>query len=92
MSLAESVVAEIVGSQLLSITEEMTAMLIRTSYSANIKERWDCSSAILSADGEVVAQAAHSPVHLGGMQGAARALIERSGELQPRPGDIFCLE
>jgi N-methylhydantoinase B len=89
MSLAEPVVTEIIGNQLLSVTEEMTAMLIRSSYSANIKERWDCSSAVLSPHGEVVAQTAHSPVHLGGMQGAVRALVRNWESLDPGPDDVF---
>lgn len=87
--LVDPIAAEILGNHLLSITEEMTAALIHSAYSANIKERWDCSSAILTPEGEVVAQAAHAPLHLGGMLGAARALLRRFPGEDMRPGDVF---
>ncbi len=57
--------------------EEMGAALIRSAYSANIKERHDCSTAIFDADGELVMQAEHIPVHLGSMPDAVAAVIDR---------------
>ncbi len=48
-----------------SVAEEMGAVLMRSSFSPNIKERRDFSCAIFDARGEMVAQAAHIPVHLG---------------------------
>ena len=48
-----------------SIAEEMGVVLMRSSFSPNIKERRDFSCALFDADGEMVAQAAHIPVHLG---------------------------
>jgi N-methylhydantoinase B len=55
--------------------DEMGATLIRSAYSANIKERHDCSTAIFDAGGELVMQAEHIPVHLGSMPDAVAAVL-----------------
>jgi N-methylhydantoinase B len=55
--------------------DEMGATLIRSSYSANIKERHDCSTALFDAKGELVMQAEHIPVHLGSMPDAVAAVL-----------------
>jgi N-methylhydantoinase B len=55
--------------------EEMGAALIRSAYSANIKERRDCSTAIFDPRGELVMQAEHIPVHLGSMPDAVAAVL-----------------
>ncbi len=55
--------------------EEMGATLIRSAYSANIKERHDCSTALFDAAGELVMQAEHIPVHLGSMPDAVAAVL-----------------
>jgi N-methylhydantoinase B len=55
--------------------EEMGAALIRSAYSANIKERRDCSTAIFDPAGELVMQAEHIPVHLGSMPDAVAAVL-----------------
>ncbi len=55
--------------------EEMGAVLIRASHSANIKERHDCSTALFAASGELVMQAEHIPVHLGSMPDAVAAVL-----------------
>ena len=55
--------------------EEMGAALIRSAYSANIKERHDCSTALFDAAGELVMQAEHIPVHLGSMPDAVAAVL-----------------
>jgi N-methylhydantoinase B len=55
--------------------DEMGATLIRSAYSANIKERHDCSTALFDAAGELVMQAEHIPVHLGSMPDAVAAVI-----------------
>jgi N-methylhydantoinase B len=62
--------------------DEMGATLIRSAYSANIKERHDCSTALFGAAGELVMQAEHIPVQLGSMPDAVAAVL---GEEQ-RPG------
>lgn len=67
--------------------DEMGATLIRSAYSANIKERHDCSTALFDADGELVMQAEHIPVHLGSMPDAVAAVL---GEEQ-RPGQSWIL-
>jgi N-methylhydantoinase B len=55
--------------------DEMGASLIRSAYSANIKERHDCSTALFDARGELVMQAEHIPVHLGSMPDAVAAVL-----------------
>jgi N-methylhydantoinase B len=67
--------------------EEMGAALIRSAYSANIKERHDCSTAIFDAKGELVMQAEHIPVHLGSMPDAVAAVLD----FEHRPGDEWIL-
>ncbi len=68
--------------------EEMGTTLMRTAHSPNIKERLDHSCAIFDADGRLVAQAAHIPVHLGSLPRAVEAAIA-AGPLAP--GDIILL-
>ena len=67
--------------------EEMGAALIRSAYSANIKERHDCSTAIFDPSGELVMQAEHIPVHLGSMPDAVAAVLD----LEQRPGEPWIL-
>ena len=64
--------------ELVSAAEEMGATLKQAAFSPNIKERRDYSCAIFSSDGDLLAQAAHIPVHLGSQSEAVRAVI-RSG-------------
>src|SRR4051794_14010454 len=66
--------------------EEMGITLQRVAFSANIKERRDFSCAIFDATGELLAQAAHIPVHLGSMPASVRAVLDRLGPL--RQGEI----
>ncbi len=68
------------------IAEEMGAVLVRSGFSPNITERADCSTALFTATGEVLAQAEHIPVHLGSMPAAVAAAIEACGE-RVGPGD-----
>ncbi len=71
-----------------SIAEEMGAALRHTALSPNIKERADFSCAVFDQDGQLLAQAAHIPVHLGAMPESVRA-VER---LAPwKPGDLAIL-
>jgi N-methylhydantoinase B len=67
--------------------EEMGAVLIRSSHSANIKERRDCSTALFDPGGEMVMQAEHIPVHLGSMPEAVAAVLDR----EQRPGAAWIL-
>lgn len=66
--------------------EEMGYTLQRVAFSANIKERRDFSCAIFWADGQLLAQAAHIPVHLGSMPACVEAVLQRLGPLQA--GDV----
>src|ERR1700733_8138307 len=59
--------------------EEMGITLQRVAFSANIKERRDFSCALFDASGELLAQAAHIPVHLGSMPASVQAVLERLG-------------
>ncbi|MBA3434378.1 MAG: hydantoinase B/oxoprolinase family protein [Actinobacteria bacterium] len=65
---------QVVGSVLRAIAEEMGAVLVRSAFSANIKERRDCSTALFDEDGRMVTQAEHIPVHLGAMPEAVAAI------------------
>jgi N-methylhydantoinase B len=78
---------QVVGSALRSVAEEMGAVLIRSAYSANIKERRDCSTALFDADARMIAQAEHIPVHLGALPDAVAAVRAHD----PRPGELFIL-
>lgn len=86
----DAITAEVVSRRLLSVAEEMGVALIRSAFSANIKERADCSTAIFDAKGRVVAQAQRVPIHLGSMIGAVDAIRERFGEALA-PGDMFAV-
>ncbi|MEO5574762.1 MAG: hydantoinase B/oxoprolinase family protein [Gaiellaceae bacterium] len=78
---------QVVGFALRAVAEEMGAALIRSAFSANIKERRDCSTAIFDAAGRMVAQAEHIPVHLGAMPASVAAVIA----CDPGPDDVFIL-
>ena len=66
---------QVIGSALRAVAEEMGAVLIRSAFSANIKERRDCSTAIFDEAGRMIAQAEHIPVHLGAMPDAVAAAM-----------------
>ena len=78
---------QVLGYALRAVAEEMGAALIRSAFSANIKERRDCSTAIFDAEGRMVAQAEHIPVHLGAMPASVAAVIA----CDPGPDDVFIL-
>jgi N-methylhydantoinase B len=78
---------QVLGSSLRSIAEEMGAVLIRSSFSANIKERRDCSTALFDERGRMIAQAEHIPVHLGALPDAVAAVRGHD----PAPDDVFIL-
>ncbi len=83
----DPVTLQVLGAALRSICEEMGAALVRSAYSANIKERRDCSTALFDRHGTLIAQAEHIPVHLGAMPDAVAAVMEEG----PRAGDTFIL-
>ena len=88
-SAPDAVALEVFSNALLSIAEEMGALLIRTAYSTNIKERHDASTAIFDCTGRLVAQAEHIPIHLGAMLSAIRHVLKRYPASGMRPGDAF---
>lgn len=79
---------EIFQNVLSSIAEEMGMSLIRAGFSPNIKERRDLSCAIFDQKGEMIAHAAHIPVHLGSMSFAVKAILDQKEILE---GDIFII-
>jgi N-methylhydantoinase B len=80
----DPIVLEVMRNQLASVAEDMGIVLRNTSFSPNIKERVDCSAAVFTPDGEMLAQAEHIPVHLGSMPASVRAVINVFGTV-PEP-------
>src|SRR3989454_10479221 len=87
----DAVALEVMAHAFASVAEEMGLVLIHSALSPNIRERRDCSAALFDAQGEMIAQAAHIPVHLGAMADAVAAVRAQSHAPQPRPGEIFLL-
>ena len=87
---ADPVMLEIFNNLFMSIAEQMGVVLQNTAYSVNIKERLDFSCAVFDADGSLVANAPHMPVHLGSMDKSVETVLrENRGKL--RPGDVYAL-
>ena len=78
---------QVIGASLRSIADEMGAVLVRSAFSANIKERRDCSTALFDRRGRMVAQAEHIPVHLGALPDAVAAVLAHD----PAPGEAWIL-
>ncbi|TMI07731.1 hydantoinase B/oxoprolinase family protein [Candidatus Bathyarchaeota archaeon] len=81
---------EILKNSLISIAEEMGVVLRRSSFSPNIKERRDFSCALFTAQGQLVAQAEHIPVHLGAMPYSVQA-VQKEFEDDLSEGDDVIL-
>jgi len=87
---ADPVMLEIFNNLYMSIAEQMGVVLQNTAYSVNIKERLDFSCAVFDADGNLVANAPHMPVHLGSMDRSVETVLrENQGKL--KPGDVYAL-
>jgi 5-oxoprolinase (ATP-hydrolysing) len=84
---ADPVALEIFNNLFMSIAEQMGNILRRTAISTNIKERLDFSCALFDAEGNLVANAPHIPVHLGAMGESVRAVLQAHPEMAP--GDVF---
>jgi N-methylhydantoinase B len=80
---------EVLQKLLLATAEEMGITLIRAAYSPNIKERRDASCAVFDAEGRVIAQAAHIPMHLSSMVDLPRVLADAYPRRSWRPGDMY---
>jgi N-methylhydantoinase B len=85
----DPITVEVIGSALSSITEEMGEALVRASYSTNIKERRDCSTALFDNAGNTLCQAEHIPMHLGSFIGILPHILKRHPVAEMRPGDVF---
>jgi 5-oxoprolinase (ATP-hydrolysing) len=87
---ADPVMLEVFNNLFMSIAEQMGLRLANTAYSVNIKERLDFSCALFDADGNLIANAPHMPVHLGSMGESIRTVIrENRGNI--RAGDVYML-
>src|ERR1700688_2772010 len=82
----DPVTLEVLRNALESIADEMGAVLKRTAFSPNIKERMDASCAVFDAAAQLVAQAEHVPVHLGSMLRSVEATIAAVGTVEE--GDV----
>jgi N-methylhydantoinase B len=83
---ADPITLELYRHRFSGVAEEMGVTLRRTAYSPNIKERLDFSCAIFDAAGNLLAQAAHIPAHLGAMPASVRTVLERMAVWAP--GDV----
>jgi N-methylhydantoinase B len=82
------VTAEVVGNYLLSVAEQVNQTMIKASFSPNIKERQDCSAALLDGRGRLVAQADNNPAHLGSLVFMGEEVLKKYGS-QIRDRDVF---
>jgi 5-oxoprolinase (ATP-hydrolysing) len=87
---ADPVLLELFNNLFMNVAEQTGAVLQNTSMSVNIKERLDFSCAIFDADGNLVANAPHVPVHLGAMGESVKAVLRQRGATL-KPGDVVAL-
>lgn len=86
----DPVLLEVFNNLFMNIAEQMGLQLQNTAYSVNIKERLDFSCAIFDAEGQLIANAPHMPVHLGSMGESIQTVIrENAGRMQR--GDVYVL-
>jgi N-methylhydantoinase B len=74
----DAIELQVLAGGLRAACEEMGVVLIHSAYSSNIKERRDASTALFDADGQMVMQAEHIPVHLGAMPAAVAAVLRET--------------
>src|SRR5687768_11300210 len=86
----DPITLQLVRNGLESVVDEMALTLVRTAYSANLKNAMDLSTAICDADMRLVAQGLTLPLHLGSLPDAMEAVRARYGS-QIRRGDVFIL-
>jgi 5-oxoprolinase (ATP-hydrolysing) len=86
----DPVLLEVFNNLFMSIAEQMGVTLANTATSVNIKERLDFSCALFDAQGNLIANAPHMPVHLGSMGESVQEIMRRRGETM-RQGDVFVL-
>ena len=89
---ADPVMLEIFNNLFMNIAEQMGLVLENTAASVNIKERLDFSCALFDANGELIANAPHMPVHLGSMSESIKSIIrDRGGSEGMSPGDAYVM-
>ncbi|MCA0324978.1 MAG: hydantoinase B/oxoprolinase family protein [Proteobacteria bacterium] len=86
----DPVLLEVFNNLFMNIAEQMGLQLQNTAYSVNIKERLDFSCALFDAQGQLIANAPHMPVHLGSMGESIKTVIERN-HASMQPGDVYVL-
>ena len=86
----DPVLLEVFNNLFMNIAEQMGLQLQNTAYSVNIKERLDFSCALFDADGSLIANAPHMPVHLGSMSESIKTVVARNAG-RMRPGDVYVL-
>ena len=84
---ADPVLLEVFNNQFSAIAEQMGITLQNTSCSVNVKERLDFSCAVFTAEGDLVVNAPHIPVHLGAMSETVRCVLSDNPDMGP--GDVF---
>ena len=87
--LTDPIAMEVFTNRLLAVADEIATSMIRASFSSNIKERKDCSVALFSADGRLIAQASHIPLHLGSLMGSVNAVLDAYPIDDMVEGDVF---
>ncbi|TYO95978.1 hydantoinase B/oxoprolinase family protein [Desulfallas thermosapovorans] len=87
----DPITLEVLRNALQSVAEEMGAILTRTALSPNIKDRRDCSTAIYTPRGSLVAQAEHIPLHLGLMPTVVKAVLKHFPAEKLAPGDAIII-
>lgn len=85
----DPITVEVIGAALLSIVDETGEALVRASYSTNVKERRDCSTALFDRHGQTLCQAEHIPIHLGSFIGIVPKILELHRIEDMAPGDVF---
>jgi len=86
----DPVMLEVFNNLFMNIAEQMGLRLQNTAYSVNIKERLDFSCALFDAEGQLIANAPHMPVHLGSMSESIKTVVARNrGRM--RVGDVYVL-
>ena len=87
---ADPILLEVFNNLYMSIAEQMGEALRNTAQSVNIKERLDFSCAVFDAEGRLVANAPHMPVHLGSMDRSVETIVRQRARTM-RPGDVYML-
>ena len=85
----DAITVEIIGNLMMSIAEETCLSIIKSAYSTNIKERRDVSSAVISPEGELVAQADYLPMHLNAFLTFVPYIYDHYGKENVKEGDMF---